>query len=336
MVNDQRYTVYPIYTISLLSSKYAIIWKWKPDVSITVPWTVFPIWARSIHPPPSYPYAGVNTSPSALQGSNLAPPAWASELIDDVRQIKSTLTKIDNIEKTVNSIVVKITDLETKVGGMETRLNDVEEACNFISGQNDSNTNGLSKAKSDIENLTKMCKTVENKAKSLQDEKIALESKVLDLECRSMRENLLFYGIAEKTGENCENLVKEFCADRLLIENVDQITIDRAHRVGFASTRGPRPIVVKFHSYKSREIVRNKSFETDISAELKRTEHGVGVQWPKQVRDARKELRPIWERENQKGNRVRYVRDKLYVNGRLVNPDTHSVGGNSGQDGMEV
>ena len=39
---------------------------------------------------------------------------------------------------------------------------------------------------------------------------------------------------------------------------------DRAHRLGSEqNTRKPRPVVVKFHRYKEREIVSNKSFQRE-------------------------------------------------------------------------
>ena len=42
---------------------------------------------------------------------------------------------------------------------------------------------------------------------------------------------------------------------------------------------------------------------------------GVGVRWPQQVRETRKSLYPVMQKENQKGKNVKMVRDKLYING---------------------
>ena len=56
----------------------------------------------------------------------LLPPSWATELINDVKQMRKSLTKLDEIEKTVNLIHMEVTDLETKVKTVGTRVNTVE------------------------------------------------------------------------------------------------------------------------------------------------------------------------------------------------------------------
>ena len=65
---------------------------------------------------------------------------------------------------------------------------------------------------------------------------------IIDLKCRSMRDNLMFFGIDESVSpemrvpgvdENCDEKVTEFCEKVLLIEDpATKIQIDRAHRVG--------------------------------------------------------------------------------------------------------
>ena len=69
-----------------------------------------------------------------------------------------------------------------------------------------------------------------------------LEAKGTDLESRSMRDNLLFYGISERgQQENCEQLVKGVCIDTLGLAEAENMKFNRVHRVGtFSKTRsGP-------------------------------------------------------------------------------------------------
>ena len=73
-----------------------------------------------------------------------------------------------------------------------------------------------------------------------------------------------------------------------------------------------RPIVAKFHYFKQREMVRQVSH--DHADDLKNVKLGVGIQWPQQVREARKVLYPITQQEKNKGNTVKLARDKLFVN----------------------
>lgn len=115
----------------------------------------------------------------------------------------------------------------------------------------------------------------------------SLDAKLTDLEPRSMRENLMFYGIAEGgDNEDCEQLVKGMCVDHLHMRGdyVHVMIFDRAHRVGQKSASKIRPIVVKFHYYSEREYVRQKSFS--YTEHLKTVKMAVGVQLPKDVRDA--------------------------------------------------
>lgn len=58
----------------------------------------------------------------------------------------------------------------------------------------------------------------------------------------------------------------------------------------------------------------------DNASDLKKENLGIGVQWPQQVREARKTLYPIMQQEKNKGNTVKLVRDKLYVNGVEYQP----------------
>ena len=78
-----------------------------------------------------------------------------------------------------------------------------------------------------------------------------LNSKVLDQEFRSMRDNLIFYGIRESgPGQNidaeqekCDLLVKELIESKLDIDATN-ITLDRAHSLGSrVIPNKPRPII---------------------------------------------------------------------------------------------
>ena len=134
-----------------------------------------------------------------------------------------------------------------------------------------------------------------------------------------MQDNLVFYGVKESGGDNCEQLVVDVCTDVLGLPEAQHFMIERAHRIGteYRNSSKPRPIVVKFIHFKDRERVRQKTFETGMSEKLKELKLGIGVQWPKQVKDARKELRPIMLREKERGRSVRFVRDRLYVDNQL-------------------
>ena len=63
--------------------------------------------------------------------------------------------------------------------------------------------------KKELEKTKTELKALKSNCKILEDKNSTLKTKVVDLESRSMRENLLFYGIQEgRTQENCEIFIK--------------------------------------------------------------------------------------------------------------------------------
>ena len=141
----------------------------------------------------------------------------------------------------------------------------------------------------------------------------AMDRKLTDLEARSMRDNLMFYGLKEGgEAENCGEQVKELMASVLHVENAHDILFDRVHRVGQKSGK-IRPIVAKFHYYTDRERVRHASYT--YANDLKTADLGVGAQLPKSLRDARRPLYPAMKEAKDAGKDVKFVGSKLFING---------------------
>lgn len=264
------------------------------------------------------------------------PPPWASKLLEDMEHVKQKLQCVEKIEKTVNMINVKVTDLETQMKSLDVRVNETEKSCKFISETNESNKKELKNAKDSLSTLQKSCQNLEKDAQSLKKENEKFDAKLIDLEARSMRENLMFYGIPEgDEHENCGQLVKEMCSNHLQMEGefVRHMTFDRAHRVGQKSGSRTRPIVVKFHYFSEREAVRQSSF--NFSAHLKSVNMGVGVQLPKDIRDARKPLYAKMKEAKDGGSNVRFVGKKLFIDGNEFVPAQRSTSGATGTSNME-
>lgn len=81
-----------------------------------------------------------------------------------------------------------------------------------------------------------------------------VDHKVDNLEQYTRRNNLRIYGIDEERGEN---------TDKLIIESVNKILgpimsiddVERSHRIGKFQGNKPRPIIVKFLSYRKRKQI---------------------------------------------------------------------------------
>lgn len=170
-----------------------------------------------------------------------------------------------------------------------------------------------------------------------------------------MREHLIFYGIPEtpmqapkplssntdqqqngapsvpmeqesgtdSATESCETLVKDFIISKLEID-ASHMIVDRAHRLGNKyRAKLPRPIIVKFHYFQERERVREASFAK--REDLKKTNSGVSIQIPKEWRDARQRLSSAFRQEKDKGNKVKFIGENLYVNNEIYSTKDNSA-----------
>ena len=139
---------------------------------------------------------------------------------------------------------------------------------------------------------------------------------------RSCRNNLLFYGIPERdneTWEDCENDVREIIKEKLQIEGADdndKIGIERAHRLATSPAKGPRPIIVKFLSYK----VRSNILMTGRKI-FKKTELSVKEDFPPLIRATRKKLRPYLTDAIDDDKKAYLSYDKLVIDGERFKYD---------------
>jgi hypothetical protein len=288
----------------------------------------------------SQPFQGqyVQSPPGQFQfPQQNQPPQWALDIISDIQVIKQKVEKIDN---TVNIINMKFADLEVKVNEIDNRVNEVESTVSFLSNEYDMQAKDIKCSQDKINNLDQARKSLDKTVNMIQEQQAEIRAKTLDNEFRSMRENLIFYGIPEtpettqpkqptstsglsqdepsiqtKSSENqtCEELVKGFITTKLDIDS-EHMLFDRAHRLGNPKTaKLPRPIIVKFHYFKEREIVREASFQK--KEKLKEIKCGVSAQIPKEWREARQKLSTVYQAEKSKGNKVKFVGENLYVNG---------------------
>ncbi|CAB4011268.1 Hypothetical predicted protein [Paramuricea clavata] len=88
------------------------------------------------------------------------------------------------------------------------------------------------------------------------------------------------------------------------------IKIDQAHRVGRKrdGRRKPRAIVAKFNFFPDREKIRFNA------KKLRGTKIGISEQFPEEIEKVRQTLYPEMRRAKAAKQRVRLVRDKLYIN----------------------
>lgn len=145
----------------------------------------------------------------------------------------------------------------------------------------------------------------------VMDRVSSVELKVVDLEARSKRNNLVFHGVEESADENCMDLALDLIDRGCHVTK--GVTLERVHRIG-GRKRGnkSRPLIVKFLDFQDKVLVQRgrKNLPKDIS---------VSDDLPQPIRNARKCLVPQLI-EKKKAGMDAYIRypATLVVNGEVV------------------
>ena len=123
-----------------------------------------------------------------------------------------------------------------------------------------------------------------------------LSYRSLDIESRSRRNNVIFWGISERLRyHDCKQLIHNLMRDQLFRYDRDfdprEMCIERAHRLGSLSNDSyrnkpepKRPIIVRFRDYNDTELVMQRAYR------LRNSVFSVDRDYPKEISQARKEL----------------------------------------------
>lgn len=113
-----------------------------------------------------------------------------------------------------------------------------------------------------------------------------LSYKSMDLEARSRRNNLIFWGLAENYHENCFFLIRDLLKRQLDLD-ADKMYLSRAYRIGPRNTNlrnQRRPIIVNFRDFCDTEAIMKNAYM------FKSTPFSVDYDFPKEISEARKSL----------------------------------------------
>ena len=250
-----------------------------------------------------------NTPPTYL---NLTGNDQFSTLLSRLDVIDSKLSQLDGIQKSVKSINSRLDKIDTKVTSLESKIIDVEKSREFDSSSIDE----INHKQKEIETLLEKVNSLEQQQRNHNEK---LEKDVIDLKSRSMRDNLLFFGIPEvknETDSDCVQKVLTLIEAKCNIENATtDIKLHRAHRIGGFNMDKMRPIVAKFVYFPDRERVR-RSADTLIYPQ------GISQQFPQEVVKTRKRLYPIMKAAREKNQEAHFVLDRLYIDRKLYREPT--------------
>lgn len=257
-----------------------------------------------------------------------------------LKSIETAVDSIKDIKRELLLMSAKMRELEFKVSETAKSQKHVETSCQVLSDMFDDvknksdkrddlinkHTEQFVKHSQDISKQSDQIKIISTNFDELkkqiadtksqhsdQDEVRKLQNTVLDLQCRSMKNNLIFTNLFEQRTENVEEKLRAFIYEKLGIEH--HIEFGNVHRFGKRSNDRPRPIVARFLYHKDLRLV------LDRAKWLKNTPFGIHEQFPNAIEERRKKLYPIQKEARKQGKHVVLVRDKLFIDGMLYCQD---------------
>ena len=208
---------------------------------------------------------------------------------------------IEDIDYDSMGMEDKINLILSKVTVNENRLRTVDQKCDKM----------FDKVYSHGKKLSEMSNVVV----SHDDRMRLLEYKSIELEARSRRNNVLFYGLREaRAQQDCKRLLCDFLQVEMGI-NVSESDMSRAHRLGKFNQTKTRPIIAAFQDYNIAEkIIKN-------GHTLREKVYSVSRDYPVEITRARKTLWPQYKRLKQENPLAKVAivyPAKLISNGELV------------------
>ena len=189
-----------------------------------------------------------------------------SDIRESLKAIQQQLQKLNLLEQLTNDVK----DLKASVQ-FNNSLIEVLKADN-------------ASLRNDVNNLKRL-------TDELQHDKVNMTNDILDLQCRSMRDNIIVHGLAEvknETHQKSEELLKTFLSGNLKMDvnEVEAVHFSRVHRLGKAKAdqQRPRPIVAKTIDSKMKYAVMSKG------GELKGTNYAISDQFPAEIMRRRRLL----------------------------------------------
>ncbi|VDI28479.1 Hypothetical predicted protein [Mytilus galloprovincialis] len=287
------------------------------------------------------PMSGYYPVPSQSPSHSMPPPIMQTTLnqgsesgdkidflVQKVEEIFKKLSSIDELTKKIGNFEISVKSLTKTVEKGSKRIDEVEKSMEFMNQNFESSKSDSEYLKTTITEIKSEHGEMINGFDCLRADMDELHERHVDLQIRSMRENLVFSGIPElsenEPSEQTEDIIKDFMKSSNMKMDI-VMDFQRAHhdlekktqiKIDDRDTYMTRPIVCRFKNFKDRELVRS------FARNLKDTKFGVNEQFPKEVNDRRKLLWPYYKEAKKQGQKTHFKRDKLFINGKEIGPPT--------------
>ncbi|KAK3107304.1 hypothetical protein FSP39_011554 [Pinctada imbricata] len=242
--------------------------------------------------------------------------------LDVIMSQLSKLSKLDDIEHRLGSLDNTVACMGNRISEVEKANVEFRQTIDFVSEKVDQyeaklNSSEIQALVTTVKQQSRAILEMKEEIEAIRNERDDLKDKVVDLQCRSMKNNLIFTGLSGETNtEDTEGVLRDFIYYELGIDS--NIEFGNVHRYGKRINGKPRPIVARFLYHKDLAFVKRNAYK------LKGSNFGINEQFPAVIEDRRKMLYPVMKRikRRDRSANVKLVRDKLYVNGALYD-DSH-------------
>jgi hypothetical protein len=211
-----------------------------------------------------------------------------------------------------------LNELHKKVDEGKRAQDETEKELILISAEAEDNTSNCSNLKSDNEKLRSDVDILKSIVTKQSEDIRSLTSQMLELQSRSMRDNVIFHNISEEPNENCMKKVVQKLKDMNFEGDVSAQWFERIHRLGKPNPnpKYPRPIVAKLST--QRDAQRLLSFGSGLSKD--KASFRVTPQYPTALRERRRQLAEKAESAKAKAPNVKtkIIQDDLFVNGQKI------------------
>jgi regulator of replication initiation timing len=218
---------------------------------------------------------------------------------------QTTSPSSESSPPTLTDIMAMLHSMNTN---MDSKFNDVEKSVKELTGQCASLQSVVRDLREEVGALMKDNQELLKANSELVDKVAQLEKKTDDLEGRSKRNNLIFYGIPRdrnETNETCEDKVQDLITDKLEIAR--DVQFDRVHRL---SPKPDSPIIACCCSYKDKVNILK------VKRKLQGTHVFVGEDFSTRVREIRRKLSLHLKSARVSGKRATMVFDHLIIDGK--------------------
>ena len=158
------------------------------------------------------------------------------------------------------------------ISNVKEQMNQYDTIMGFYNEQYENIVSDRTRIDNALYDLSCQMKDLQSDYKDLQNKQSKTDSKVIDLQCRSRCENLIFSGIDEEIKEISDGVKyeeSEAVLEKFLCQEMDittPIAFDRVHRLGPIKipqsnqdeneNTNPRPLIVKHKRYKDKQYVK--------------------------------------------------------------------------------